>query len=289
MNRFILIIFTGVLLSCQSEVNRPTIQPYSLNYQFVENKYSVNDGVPVLVKSNRKLFHLEIQTDSDNLVAYWTDKLPHFNGDTSEVDQLLNETYTDGFTAKFVLDEYGDIDSLANWSELKTYVDSISQVYYQHVGVKPEEMENLLTLTNLLQTKERLLPNLYKSVFAFHNLYAIDATFDDSLVNYSQLLTIDHSSFVSDATIEITQPNAYYVEYLVTSEYEGKNELSILAEIERASPDTIDLSSLRDILLHDTTYYMYNRSKQMIETLLMRRHMKADTAHFIHELILSMD
>lgn len=287
MNKNIFLIFV-VFISCESSgIKKPIIHETNANYMFTENKYALIQDSVFGFKSVQKIYHLKIQKDSNKLIAYWTDKIPRIAVDTNtnELDNLLNnKEFIDGFTAKYILKKNGDIDSLYNWVSLKEYVDSLTSKYYENLGLKNEEINRIKPFVNTIQTKKRLVSNLNKGILAYHNFYSIDATFDDTLVSNEYGLELNQSVFVSSAKIEISKPLNYLVDYFITSEYEGDNDLNFLSALKKLEINDLDFNQFKTIRLKDTLYYRYNRNTNLLENIFFKRNMIQDTIQYVNEI-----
>ncbi len=289
MNRLVISILVFALFSCKTEINKPIFQIKPTTYLYSESKYGKQNDSIFGIKSFTKYYDLKIETVSNKTIALWTEKIPRIaiDSSSSEIDNLLNNNeFINGLTARFTLNKKGDIDSLENWNDVKYYTDSLTKIYYENVGFNNEEINKIKPFLKKYQTKDRLSNKLFRGIFSYHNFYSIDASFDDTLLVNNYSLEMNDTNHYSNAQIKINRPLDDIVDYIVTSDYIGFNDLSILSEFEKLSPDSdIELSSFKKIVLRDTLFYRYNTTEKLIEEAIFKRYMHMDTIQIVDEII----
>ncbi|NEN25773.1 hypothetical protein G3O08_19975 [Cryomorpha ignava] len=166
-------VLCTTLIGCSSEVNRPIFRESTINYTLEDIKYSKkNDSISIL-KTNSRNYRLYIVEESNSFVAIWTDRIPTTAIDSthSELDNMLNnKEFTDGLIARFRVDSSGDIDSLINWPEVKSHIDSVTTIYMEMNGFSPDEIDHIKPFLNSYQSKENMMNSLFKGLGVFHNL-----------------------------------------------------------------------------------------------------------------------
>jgi hypothetical protein len=291
MRKRLLYFLLTVFIGCEAEINQPQIQKTEVDYTYVEYKYGKYQDSILEVKSEKKLFHLEVLNESNNWVAHWTDMVPmaYFDSNSDQIENLLNgKEYTKGFTAKFILDKNGNIDSLGNWNSLKEHVDSLTLLYYQGKGMEEEEIEEFKPFVELFQTKANILNGIYKGILAYHSFYGIEVCFDDTLMVRNSILAFEESCQFSEAKIREIYQDERLVDYQVSIDYDSVYAISgIIGNEILPAEDSKALSSLKNLNLKDTIYYRFNKEEQLIENVILKRLALIDTFQVIHEIRLA--
>lgn len=291
MKKRLLYFLLTVFIGCEAEINQPQVQKTEVDYTYLEYKYGKYQDSIFEVKSQEKLFHLEILNDSNNWVALWTDMVPTacFDSNSNQIENLLNgKEYTKGFTAKFILDKNGNIDSLGNWNSLKVHVDSLTLLYYQSGGIEEEKIEEVKPFVELFQTKANILNSIYKGILAYHSFYGIEVCFDDTLIVRNSILAFEESSQFSEAEIRMIYQDERLVDYQVSIDYDSVDAISGIIGNETLPAEVYNgLSSFQNLNLKDTIYYRFNKKEQLIENVILKRLALVDTFQAIHEIRLA--
>ena len=280
---FILLCIT--LMSCESEVQRPLIRESTANYSLEDIKYSWKNDSISIIKSNLRRYRLDVVEDSNSLVAIWTDRIPTTALDSthSELDNILNnKEFTDGLIALFRLDSTGGIDSLINWPEVKSHIDSMSLIYLEVNGFSKEEIDRMNPLLNSYLTKENMMNSLFKGIGIFHNFYSIDADFTDTLIRRNLGKDLNLQEGLTDVEIQISHPTTNLVDYLATTEYTTSGHQSFLQELDKLSDTPLDFSNLDEVHIIDTIYYRFNSDLQELTYVYMKRKMDMNTLQLFH-------
>ena len=280
------------LISCDSEVNRPEIRESTINYTLEDIRYSKrNDSISIL-KSNWSNYRLDILKDSISYYAIWTDRIRTTTLDSnhSEIDNILNSMeFTDGLIARFLLDSTGDIDSLINWPEVKSRIDSMTSIYMELNGFSTDEIDHIKPFLNSYQSKENMMNSLFKGFGIFHNFYSIDADFSDTLLRQSLSATLNLKEGTNEAEIRINHPTIDLVDYIVTTEYTTASDQNFLNDLEKMSGNEVDFSKFNKVHVIDTIYYRFNSDLQELVYVYAKRKMAMDTLQLFHEITIEKE
>lgn len=281
-----------MLISCESEINRPVIRESTGHYTLDDLRYSKNNDSITILKNNARRYRLDIVEDSNSFTATWTDRIRTTAIDTthSELENILNNNeFTDGLSALFDLDENGDINSLVNWPQVKSHIDSMSILYLEMNGFTSEEIDQMNPLLNTYLTKENMMNSLFKGIGVFHNFYSIDANFTDTLVKQGFGFDRNESDGLNEAEIHITHPTSDLVDYLTTTEFTTSAHQNFLQELEKLSETPVDFSQLNEVHIIDTIYYRFNTDLQELIYVYAKRKMDMDTLQLFHEIIIEKE
>ena len=286
--KFCIFLISFVLLfGCKPEVNRPEIRENSLNYRFEVRKYlKQNDSISSVKTTSRK-YRLDIIEGSDSFYAIWTERISTTTPDSTpaENESVLNtREYTDGLGSHFRLDDNGDIDSLINWPEVKSYTEYMNTLYLEMNGYSQDEIDKLAPFLKSLLTKEYIMNTLFKGIDVFHNFYSIEASYTDSLVEQGMSFDINKPETRSKAKILITRPAANLVDYIVTAEYSVAGDENLSQKLEELSGNEFDLSMLNQAHVVDTVYYRFNSDLQELLYVFAKRNMAMDSLQFFQEI-----
>lgn len=282
MNKNFLWFLFITIVSCDQHSDKPTLD--DLEYQFQENQYTLDGDSIVRSKSSKKLYHLDLERDSNSLIARWTEKLPVFTSDSSDLERMLYPDYRDGFSAEFRLLESGEIDSLINWNALKDYVDSITVEYYTYEDFSLTEIEKIKPYLEVKQSKHRLINNGFKGIFAYHNFFGIEVSSVDSLQS-PWYFDLNGERFESSATVRIDRSRVDFIDYLVALDYDGSMDLELVSELKNLMDS--DISELNSVNLNDTVFYRYNKRLERLDNVFYKRYLTFETFQAIQEIELS--
>lgn len=292
MKLTVFIVLFIILISCETEVNRPQIREITANYTLEDVRYSKrNDSISIL-KSNSRNYHLDIVKDSISFYSIWTDRIRTTTLDSthSEIDNVLNDKeFTDGLIARFRLESNGDIDSLINWPEVKSRIDSMSIIYMEMNGFSPDEIDHVKPFLNSYQSKENMMNSLFKGLGIFHNFYSIDADFSDTLLRQSLTATLNLQEGRNEAEIRINHPTIDLVDYIVTTEYTTASDQNFLNDLEKMSGNEVDFSKFNKVHVIDTIYYRFNSDLQELVYVYAKRKMTMDTLQLFHEITIEKE
>lgn len=256
--------FLVVILSCSSPSHKigfsidGSAEPLDQKY-YVERTEWV-EGDTVYRKYFEYVLNGKLQDLAPNPKVIWRQSLPFFEHDSITSEDLVfldRLEYQEGLTFEYSIGEDGELIELLNWPQVKSFVDSMSQAYVQHIteGSDTVDIDLLKEFSDAFTTQANIEARSAREIQLVHMLYGLEFNAGDSSMEFlSQTLNM-----LFPVSIELTYHGIGTSHILYTSHMDSVNLAACFPFIVDKISDLPDLE-YKHMEVFDSCVFVFDHS-----------------------------